>query len=847
VIELSKEQPYPGLRPFDSGDEKFFFGREVQAHGLWNKLTTSRLVAVVGRSGCGKSSLVKAGLVPLLGRETDADGQPVWHIASFRPQGQPITQLSNELWRLTKARSATKAATDPDQSVSLAGRGEEPSGHADSLSQTDAEQLHRSRLDAMLRRSSQGLAEAATELALPASQHLLIIVDQFEEIFRFEGARGNDADEATAFVRLLTEAIHSTVAIVRVILTMRLDFLGDCARFQRLPEAISDGQFLVPNLSRAERRAAIEEPAKKSGSTINPAVTQRLLNEIGEDPDRLPVLQHVLMRTWQQANGASEIKLEDYNATGGVDGAISRHAEEVYNRLDAEHQHIAERMFKAISELDRRARAIRRPVRLGEIAAIAGLPEEKNEQDKLIHVVDSFRAPECCFLMPSASEPIGDTTLIDISHESLLRGWIKMTGKNPGEGWLIEEDRDGKMYRSLLDDEKEGSTLAAKVARERQKWWNKANPNKAWAERYGDNFDNVKAFLENSARRALYRDAAILVLASLAGLGLFVAALTTTYWIAERTSREKIEDQFNKLTAQNENTLRERAAQNEKTLRERNDAAAEVVRQRAELDRRQTEFANNLAAAQRSLPQAPVSVRDNLDRLILQTQGNIEDAAQRVGADKRQGPSANLADDQSLVGSRQKGYLRPPDSSTAIPADMVEKKEYIVTSGIYLRTAPPDRPGYTQAKTTGDLNEGTRVQVVNVLEPYPRPTGDQFWAEVKVISVPLGTVYFQFAGGSRDQAQLISKALRDKGYTIPGEERTLAAAGKRVVRYFDSDDKDAALKLAGDAQRVLQSLGYASKQPIGIEQSKIGTTKNNPDGNLELWIEIPPDSGQKKL
>jgi len=88
VTVLSKEQPYPGLRPYDSGDEEFFFGREAQTSGLRRKLETSRLVAVVGRSGCGKSSLVRAGLVPLLNRERDPSGQPEWHIISFRPHGR---------------------------------------------------------------------------------------------------------------------------------------------------------------------------------------------------------------------------------------------------------------------------------------------------------------------------------------------------------------------------------------------------------------------------------------------------------------------------------------------------------------------------------------------------------------------------------------------------------------------------------------------------------------------------------------------------------------------------------------------------------------------------------------
>lgn len=289
---LSKDQPYPGLRPFGSGDEDFFFGREAQTRGLRLKLETSRLVAVVGRSGCGKSSLVRAGLVPLLKKEMDSDGGRIWHIASFHPQGRPIAELAQELFRLLSEAQTTPA----DRPV-------QPATVTAQIEPADMEQLRRSRLDAMLRRSSQGLVEAASELRIDSADRLLIIVDQFEEIFRFEDPSGRSADEATAFVRLLIEAINAESPRIHVILTMRLDFLGDCARFARLPEAISDGQFLVPNLSRAERRAAIEEPAKKAGKLIKPEVTQRLLNEIGEDPEQLPVLQHVLMQRRDHTEG----------------------------------------------------------------------------------------------------------------------------------------------------------------------------------------------------------------------------------------------------------------------------------------------------------------------------------------------------------------------------------------------------------------------------------------------------------------------------------------------------------------------------------------------------------------
>lgn len=463
MILLSSRQPYPGLRPFGVGDEAYFFGREAQTRALRAKLKLSSLVAVVGRSGCGKSSLVRAGLVPLLTAESGTARNPKWNIATFRPQGRPLRELSRTLLKLK-----TESSGDQQEDVSDA----------------NIQALRQSRMDAMLRRSSLGLVEAARELLPGPDDALLIVVDQFEEIFRFEGTDRDDAEEATAFVRLLIEAVNAETPWVQVLLTMRLDFLGDCARFQRLPEAISDGQFLVPNLSRAERRAAIELPAQKSGKQTRPEVTQRLLNEIGEDPDQLPVLQHVLMRMWQQADDAAEITLAHFDDTGGVTGAISRHADQVYRSLPSEaHRSAAERLFKAISERDRDSRLIRRARPFAEIAAIVHgdnpeLPVEESERI-IIEVIEAFRAPECCFLMPPAGEDITPSRRIDISHESLLRGWTKLTGSDGHEGWIADENDDGRKYNDLqnattysrrvsLTNEPNGGRLHARMRRGRR-------------------------------------------------------------------------------------------------------------------------------------------------------------------------------------------------------------------------------------------------------------------------------------------------------------------------------------------------------------------------------------------
>ena len=143
--------------------------------------------------------------------------------------------------------------------------------------------------------------------------------------------------------------------------------------------------------------------------------------------------------------------------------------------------------------------------RSAEIAAIADA-----HQDSVIRVVEAFRAPECCFLMPPAGEPLDEATLIDISHESLLRGWDRMTG----EGWLVQEDRDGKVYRSLVDaaetfEKDPTAVLPRALTRQRETWWKKTAPNAAWAERYGDRFELVSdlaaAERTASAHRALGR------------------------------------------------------------------------------------------------------------------------------------------------------------------------------------------------------------------------------------------------------------------------------------------------------------------------------------------------------
>ena len=177
------------------------------------------------------------------------------------------------------------------------------------------------------------------------------MVDQFEELFRFgEAAGAKSSDEAAAFVKLLIEAARQTAPRIYVVLTMRSDFIGDCARFRDLPEMVTQGLYLVPRMTRAQRREVIEGPVRVAGGAVTPRLVTRVLNDIGDDPDQLPILQHAMMRAWshwlQRQDRDRPLDIKDYDAIGGAADALSQQADELYDSLDAEGKRIAHRMFQ---------------------------------------------------------------------------------------------------------------------------------------------------------------------------------------------------------------------------------------------------------------------------------------------------------------------------------------------------------------------------------------------------------------------------------------------------------------------------------------------------------------------
>jgi len=469
--------PFPGLRPFEEEEDYLFFGREQHTDELLTKLRTSRFLAVVGTSGSGKSSLVKCGLLPSLYGGYMATAGSSWRILVCRPGNDPIGNLAEGL--------AQPEALYPDAEE------EEASTYA-------------SIIQATLRRSNLGLTEAVRQAHLPEHENLLVVVDQFEELFRFsryEKQSGTGQRDSSAFVDLLLKASAQKELPIYITITMRSDFLGDCTQFRGLPEAINAGQYLIPRLTREEIKQAIMGPVAVSGAEISQRLITRLLNDIGDNQDQLPILQHALMRTWEhwheQDQPNTPIDLDDYVAIGTMKMALSQHADEAYADLghDEGIKNLCQQLFKALTDKGSDARGIRRPSKAVEIM---GLTDATLEQ--VGKVVNTFRKEGRAFLMPPAEVPLTEETVIDISHESLMRVWQRLIG------WVDDENRSAQIYLRLanaaaLQQQGDGGLWRDPELQIGTRWYERENPKEAWALRYDPSFDRAIAFLQASQRK----------------------------------------------------------------------------------------------------------------------------------------------------------------------------------------------------------------------------------------------------------------------------------------------------------------------------------------------------------
>ena len=623
--------PFPGLRPFGLEESHLYFGREGQVEEVLTKLEEHKFVTLLGYSGSGKSSLMYCGLIPVLygGFMTGAGAD--WNVVVSRPGNSPLDNLAEALIQ-----------SDP----TIADLSEE-----DRLIKTTV-------ASSILRAGSEGLIDIARQYNAITGDNLLLLVDQFEELFRFTNDGDIDGNEAAAFVKLLLESVNQTEVPIYVAITMRSDFVGETSKYPALTELINKSSYVIPQMSRDQKRMAIEGPVAVGGGRIAPRLVKRLLNEIGDDQDQLPILQHALMRTWdywlENREVGEEIDVRHYNAVGRIDHALSQHADEAYEELSEKHKRIAEIMFKCLTEKGNDNFGIRRPTTITEISRVADVDEYE-----VIEVVDHFRAPGRSLLMPPAHVDLNSDSIVEISHESLMRIWVRL------KNWVEEEHDSAQMYIRISEAASMYQVGRTGLWRPPDlqlalNWQQKQQPTRFWAQRYDEAFERAIVFLDTSrityeaeqktqelmqkkVLRRARRVAIILGIAAIISILMFVLALVgqieqTRLAQLESAARQRAQEQA-ALARENENAAKvaeENATQSAKeaveaqkkaedlnielqrTIRQKEAARnAEIIaRRNAE---KQTLLATQSAENARRQTNIAVEAREDANKLLLLT------------------------------------------------------------------------------------------------------------------------------------------------------------------------------------------------------------------------------------
>jgi tetratricopeptide (TPR) repeat protein len=569
-------EPYPGLRPFEPSEWTIFFGREPMIDEVIARLAEQHLVIIHGASGCGKSSLVRAGILPWLDLDHARSGR-AWATAIVRPSGGPLRNIARALAEtlgppLGSDNSSAEAVTEWHDRLAL---------------------------------GSSAIAEIGQVLEAQGAS-LCLLIDQFEELFRY--AKETSREEAQVLIEILEALADRARAEPRlfIILTMRSDYLGECARFKGFAETVNSSQYLLPQLDDFAILRAIHEPAILYGGTIDRAVGDRLVFAARQQEDALPILQHALMRACALARksyGSQEgwtVTLADLEAIEGQHGALSQHADEILAGIAADnpmHRKVAEWLFRCLTELDAEGRIIRRPRRVADLAAVAG-----GDRAGVSAVIAAFRAPGRSFLTTNHPGPLEDDTEVDVSHEALIRGWRQLSdptrdaASNQPAGWMWREFEDGQRWRALAvqarvfrDDKRKRATLSPATTDAYESWWPEHTP--AWASRYArdkerayDEYKEVEDLWQASKKARRQRATVVIaVLMLVSAFAVFAA------WQWYQVGHEK------------------QTAEQQRAFAQASEISAQAEKQRAEQEKGRAE-ANFVAAKQ--------TVRDLITNIV---------------------------------------------------------------------------------------------------------------------------------------------------------------------------------------------------------------------------------------
>lgn len=517
--------PYTGLRSFTEEESLYFKGREDDIDQATLQLQKNKFLMLTGASGDGKSSLVYAGIIPNARSGFLKSKYSPWCIADFRPERTPFRNLARAIARQLDIPAVDTVTAELNHGFSAL-----VDLYKSSKRYIDTDSAEWQQAD-----------DKARNLMRREAANLVILVDQFEEFFTNPEnyQHGAPSKDANLVLNLLLEAARIALdedLPIYVIFTMRSDYIGQCAAFRGLPEYIGFSQFFVPRLNRNQLQQVIEEPAVLSGNSITRRLTERLIHDLTEGVDQLPILQHALNQIWVAADqGNAEMDLLHYAKVGGMpveelpeeqvaafetwfaalpaDIKACYHAPSLQNVLDTHcnklyeqaASYYTEKTGQAISNDDAKTiiktaftcltkidqgRAVRNRMTLQEITHILGRPGI----DSAIagQVLDIFREPGNTFIRPFINHDDADslnlpaTQVLDITHESLIRNWLYL-GQWANEefsNYTISLDFEQQLGRWVESGKSDSFLLSIGPLTYFENWFNKVKPNSWWIARY---------------------------------------------------------------------------------------------------------------------------------------------------------------------------------------------------------------------------------------------------------------------------------------------------------------------------------------------------------------------------
>jgi DNA-binding SARP family transcriptional activator/serine/threonine protein kinase/ABC-type glycerol-3-phosphate transport system substrate-binding protein len=386
--------PYKGLRSFAQSDSRDFFGRQRFVDRLVARMSRAgsagRFVAVVGPSGSGKSSVVRAGLIPAL-RHGAAPGSDGWFTVETVPASHPFEQLE---------RALLTVAVKPPTSL--------------------LEQLSGSR----------GIHRAVERVLPEEDSTLVLVIDQFEELFTQTAP-----DEAVRFIDALVDAVHADRSRVRIVITLRADFYDRPLAHRGLSELLRHGTELLTPMSPEELERAVSGPAERVGATCEPALIGELVAAVVDRPAALPLLQYTLTELFERRSGHT-LTIAAYHELGGVSGALVDRAEAIYVGLEPDERRAAPQIFLRLVTLGDGSSDTRRRVPLSELTTIVDVGPHARR------VTDTFARHR---LLGFDRDPVTRGPTVEIAHEALLSAWPRL------RRWIADARSDVGAERRLAD------------------------------------------------------------------------------------------------------------------------------------------------------------------------------------------------------------------------------------------------------------------------------------------------------------------------------------------------------------------------------------------------------------